>query len=402
MLYPLNVYAIFGNNTTGGMSDIYLDNTRVKVSGGFIDNYKRSSISVVGKGIDLSLTIDNSGSKEDKDINVLISNINPDTSKIVGLASGEVRKGINSISFDVKVKAKKLEVYKLEHEVPADGYKFIVFAESRGGHHVLKRILGDISYRKPLFAISCGDMIEKATPGEFKRFIEEKSETAVPFLTVAGSSEISEGSRRLYEDYLGSSYYSFDFKNTHFIVLDNADGRMGEKQFLWLENDLMQSKAANTFVFAHLPPFDPRPGRPQPMEEGEQHRRLTATLEKYNVTRVFTGGIHSYFREVRGGIPYVITGGGGSELASSDSFYNYIIVEVVGDKVKDKLIKLTMPPLGLYATAALKVKLYVKNSFELHPVKSTIYVIILLFIAFLILRGFSRIFFVRSKRSRRL
>ena len=400
--FPLNVFALFGNNSTGGMSEIYLDNTRIKVNGGFIDGYEENSISVTGKGIDLSLTVDNSGSKDNRNISILISNINPNISKIVGLADGKVKKGVNSLSFDATVKAKKLEVYKVGHNFPQEGYKFIVFGESKGGEHVLKRILGDINYRKPLFAVSLGDMIEKADPDEFEDFIDEKAATAVPFLTVPGVAEIDGGSRKLYENYLGQPYYSFDFKNAHFVFLDNADGTMSENQFIWLKNDLMQSKAVHTFVFAHLPPFDPRPGRPEPMGVGKQYKRLTAIFEKYNVSRVFTGGIHGYFREVRGGIPYIITGGGGSELESPDSFYNYIIVNVDGDKVKDKLIKLTMPPLGLYDSVVFKVKHFIKDSFEVHPVKSTIYVIVILIVLYFILRGLIQLFFVSSKRRGRL
>lgn len=401
-LFPLNLFALFDNNSTGGMSEIYLDNTKVKVNGGFINGYKDNSISVTGKGIDLSLTVDNSSSKEDKKINILISNINPNISNIVGLANEKVKKGINSLSFDATIKAEKLEVYKLEHNLPDEGYKFIVFGESKGGDRVLKRILGDINYRKPLFAVSVGDMIEKAKAGAFKNFIEEKSKTAVPFLTVPGSAEKNEGSSKLYENYLGQPYYSFDFQNAHFILLDNVDGTMGENQFRWLNNDLMQSKAVHTFVFTHLPPFDPRPGRPEPMGIGEQHKRLMSIFEKYNVTRVFTGGIHGYFREIRGGIPYIITGGGGSELVSPDSFYNYIIVDVVGDKVKDKLVKLRMPPLGMYASVTMKIKHYVKDYFEVHPVKSTIYLIILLVILFFILRGVLKIFLAPNKRRGKL
>ena len=112
----------------------------------------------------------------------------------------------------------------------------------------------------------------------------------------------------------------------------------------------------------------------------------------------FTG----YFREIRGGIPYIITGGGGSELASPDSFYNYIIVDVVGDKVKDKLVKLRMPPLGMYASVTLKIKHYIKDSFEVHPVKSVIYLIILLVILFFILRGILKIFLAPNKRRGKL
>lgn len=384
---PLTAHSLLGAARTGGISEVYIADTRIKVDGGFVEWFEGKDLSVRAKGLEISLNIDNSASKEDVNLNFVVSNVNPDITRIIGWTGGEIRKGANNLTFTVKVKAKKVAVYKLAPEIPEEGFKFMVFGESRGGEHVFRRIISDINYRKPLFAIGCGDMVDRATKGGFKGFMREIAGVKVPFLTAAGSSELDEGSRRLYEDYLGASYYSFSFKNNHFVVLDNGEGRMSEGQFLWLENDLMQSKAVNTFVFMHMPPFDPRPGRKQPMNLGGQHRRLSAILEKYKVKAVFTSGIHGYFRVEEGGIPYIITGGGGSELASADSFYNYIIVEVKGDKVKDKLIKLAMPPLGWYDSAKLKAKLYVKNSFETHPVRSSIISIIVLFFLLLMVRA---------------
>ncbi len=150
----------------------------------------------------------------------------------------------------------------------------------------------------------------------------------------------------------------------------------------------------------HIPTFDPRPGREQPMKKGEQHLRLSRLLEKYNVSMVFSSGIHGFYRQESKGIPYVITGGGGSELASADSFYNYVIVEVKGGKVKDKLIKLASPSLGWYQSIKLKTKLYVKNSFKAKPVMTSIYSIILLLIVFTVMRFIKNMFFQSKRKSK--
>ena len=136
------------------------------------------------------------------------------------------------------------------------------------------------------------------------------------------------------------------------------------------------------------------------MAIGEQYRRLSGILEKYKVSMVFTSGIHGYFREERQGIPYIITGGGGSELASADSFFNYIIVEVEGDKAKDKMIKLTMPPLGWYDQIVLQIRLYAKNTFETHPLRSIVLVIIIILLMAVFARAIQRRLFRRTKKSR--
>lgn len=400
LIFPSGSHAFLATDRTGGMSEIFINGTRIKVEGAFIEWYEKDDISVRSKGVEISLNIDNSQSEKDKNFNIIVRNVNPDMTEVIGWAGDEIKKNANSITLPVSVKSKKIAVYKLSPAAADETFKFMVFGESRGGEIVFKRILGDINYRKPAFAISCGDMVEDASAGAYKKFIKDLETVTVPFLTVAGSSEVGEGNRRLYEDNFGATYYSFDYQKAHFIILDNGDGRISEEQFIWLENDLMQNKAVNTFVFMHLPPFDPRPGRPQPMEVAGQNLRLSSLFEKYNVSMVFTSGIHSYFKEEVKGVTYIITGGGGSELASADAFYNYIIVEVSGDKVKDKLIKLTAPPVSWYSALYYKVKIYVKNSFQTHPVRSSFLLIVVLIILSMFFKFLFDKMFKPSKKRR--
>jgi len=401
ILMPASANSFFDSERTGGMSEVYIADSSVKVTGGFIDRYSGNSISVRAKGLEISLNIDNSSSDEDKTFDFIVNNINAEITEIVGWVGDDLVKEGNNLKFEVKVEARKVTVLKLAPNLADDNFKFIVFGESRGGHHVFKRVIGDINYRKPLFAISCGDMLEDSSKKEYDRFLQDIGGVNIPFLTVAGSSELQSGGMLEYEDALGASYYSFDFKNSHFVVLSNGEGRISEEQFLWLENDLMLNKSLNTFVFMHLPAFDPRPARKQPMNLGGQHLRLTRTFEKYNVSMVFSSGIHGYFKDEKSGISYIITGGGGSELASSDAYYNYVIVEVVGDKVKDKLVKLVSPPLSWSAALIMKTKLYLKNSFQTHPVKTSIYGILLSLLSLFILRViYIKLF--RGERKRKL
>lgn len=397
VLSPSEADALLGENRTGGMSELYLDKTRIKIDGGYITQFENADIYVRAKGIEVSINVDNSASQEDRNLNFTVGNVNPETTKIIGWSEADIRKGKNSLAFTLKVKANKVAVYKITPGPLEGGFKFLVFGESRGGEDVFERILSDISYRKPLFAISCGDMLEDSTRGNFKSFIQKIDSTGIPFFTVVGSSEISNESRRLYEDYLGVTYHSFEYNKSHFIILDNADGQISEEQFQWLENDLIQNKADKTFVFMHLPVFDPRPGRKRPLEKGEQYRRLISLFETYKVTRVFSSGIHGYFRENRGGVTYIITGGGGSKLVSPDAFYNYVIVSV-DDKVDDKLIKLKMPEPGWLEAAKIRIEHHVVNCFEVHPIRCTILTLIALVIFLMIIKGIYKKYFKRAKR----
>jgi 3',5'-cyclic AMP phosphodiesterase CpdA len=90
--------------------------------------------------------------------------------------------------------------------------------------------------------------------------------------------------------------YSFDFKNSHFVVLDSDSPDMHEingEQRAWLEKDLAASHKENNFVFFHEPafPVSSKAGESLDKNPGERDA-LWNIFDKYNVTAVFNGHEH--------------------------------------------------------------------------------------------------------------
>jgi 3',5'-cyclic-AMP phosphodiesterase len=90
--------------------------------------------------------------------------------------------------------------------------------------------------------------------------------------------------------------YSFDFKNTHFIVLASDKPEIhlvNGEQRAWLEKDLAENKKENTFVFFHEPayPVYDIAGESLDNHPGERNG-LWEILDRYNVTGVFNGHEH--------------------------------------------------------------------------------------------------------------
>lgn len=90
--------------------------------------------------------------------------------------------------------------------------------------------------------------------------------------------------------------YSFDFKNSHFIVLasDKPDmHQINEEQRTWLEKDLAADKKDDTFVFFHEPAFPVSSKVGESLDKHTAERNaLWQILDKYNVTGVFNGHEH--------------------------------------------------------------------------------------------------------------
>jgi hypothetical protein len=105
--------------------------------------------------------------------------------------------------------------------------------------------------------------------------------------------------------------YSFDFGNSHFVVLNEyydgnsdvaADGDINEYVYKWLQNDLEKTNATNVFVFGHEPAFvqpDQYSGRLRHNGDSlgkyrKNRDRFWNLLEKENVIAYFCGHTHNY------------------------------------------------------------------------------------------------------------
>lgn len=90
--------------------------------------------------------------------------------------------------------------------------------------------------------------------------------------------------------------YSFNFKNSHFVVLASDNPAMHDidsEQRSWLEKDLAANKQKNTFVFFHEPAFPVSSKIGESLDKHAAERNtLWQILDNYNVTAVFNGHEH--------------------------------------------------------------------------------------------------------------
>lgn len=112
-------------------------------------------------------------------------------------------------------------------------------------------------------------------------------------------------------------YYSYDFGDAHFIVLDTGDtmktgdginaGQLTDKQMQWLENDLKTTKKTWKIVMLHNPLYSPGKYGSQTGKNNiaiNLRTQLNPVFDKYNVDLVLNGHDHVYSQS------YPITGTG--------------------------------------------------------------------------------------------
>jgi hypothetical protein len=119
-----------------------------------------------------------------------------------------------------------------------------------------------------------------------------------------------------------TSYYSFNWGNSHFSVLNTdmnnaAPGsdlrqRFWDDQVKWLREDLERSQGADfRFIIGHHPPMTAVSTR---QGDNLHMASLVPMLTRYKVTAGFFGHDHNYQHHIKNGVHYIITGGGGAPL----------------------------------------------------------------------------------------
>ncbi len=137
---------------------------------------------------------------------------------------------------------------------------------------------------KPAFMIVSGDLTRDALrvpEAEARRYyqlyVDEMKKFSVPVWSVPGNHEIFGIERHLslvspshplygkkmYAQYLGPNYYSFNYGGIHFVGLDDVDfadtwyyGHVDSAQVAWLKKDLASVPASTPVVtFQHMPLF---------------------------------------------------------------------------------------------------------------------------------------------------
>ena len=110
-------------------------------------------------------------------------------------------------------------------------YKFIYFGDNRPKYgkeqpEIFVNMIKMINEEDPLFVIGGGDFVIEGTPENFEEFLKVVSNLKAPLFYVCGNHDNS----KYYEKYLGEKVYSFTYKNSIFIVLDNSRGFFEKKQ----------------------------------------------------------------------------------------------------------------------------------------------------------------------------
>lgn len=260
--------------------------------------------------------------------------------------------------------------YSLQTAVEADEpFSLIVMGDTRSDHDQHAIGVTAMLPEDVRLMINTGDLVADGEVSEqWDTFFEIETPliSEIPLFPVVGNhDDDGEGAVNFREAFAlpnNELYYSFDYGNVHFVMLDGhasteivceRDGQLmiecfDEPQLQWLEADLSEvcgrTEPPWIFVAIHAGPFSSEPNR----TGNGQMRDLLPLFAQSGVTAIFSGHDHYYERGAsEQGIPYVITGGAGAGLydiddpcpfphtvATNASEYHYVVLEVGSDAIR--------------------------------------------------------------------
>lgn len=252
---------------------------------------------------------------------------------------------------------------------------------------ILSKMVQGINQRAPAFVVYAGDGVEHGgSISNMYLFREELNKLQSPYYTVIGNHEVDRGASsdgtqgdgeenyiKVFGDRLPNrdsnegqvSYYSFDYHDSHFIVLNTAWQHQPEKekkrlypggeQWQWLVWDLKSARprSSHIFIFCHEPPLLPDLSggvflagdlnRFPIWADAKEIESFNQLCHEYSVDAVFSGHLHAYANFKDGEVAHIITGGAGSNLhlpSLLGGYYHYVICTVNDKQVQYEAVRL--------------------------------------------------------------
>ncbi|MDP2303265.1 MAG: metallophosphoesterase [Ignavibacteria bacterium] len=217
----------------------------------------------------------------------------------------------------------------------AQDFKFVVWGDSQFQNpEVFESIVNQTELLKPALVLHVGDMIHGYTYDinvarrQWKRFQKQITPLTSPFYPTPGNHDVT--TKEIQPAYLEAwgndkLYYSFDYANSHFIILNaylhqNFDS-VSIVQLNWLKEDLDKSKnSQNVFVSIHSPLH---------LNKSYDWSYVHNLLKQYNVRAVFTGHYHYYdYRKIDGIEYFCLNSSGNMSIYNPHIGYSHHFLQI--------------------------------------------------------------------------
>ncbi len=213
-----------------------------------------------------------------------------------------------------------------------DRFQIAIMTDRTGGHRpgVWMDGVRKVNMLRPEFVMSVGDLIEGYSDnrgkveGQWQEFLGFIDQMEMKFFFVAGNHDLTNPMmHKVWREHFGREWYSFDYKNVHFVCLNSEDpvDHIGDEQLAWIADDMRNSSDARwTLVFLHKPLWTYAERSIASSGTDMTNWKKVEELLAGRKHTVFAGHIHHYVQYERNDSQYyaLATTGGGSQLRGNE------------------------------------------------------------------------------------
>ncbi len=199
----------------------------------------------------------------------------------------------------------------------------------------LRVILQAAQDHNDAFIIFLGDMIDKGVKADFETFIAQVKEFGFEnrAIYVIGNHDIFDDGWTHFRDLMGPSHYDVTLGNCRFLILDSADGMIGEGQTEWLEKRLKEPAAVHTIVLSHYLPVVPGQRTYLKLANAIESMNLMKLLTRFGVKAWLGGHYHSFTQAEIDKVTYLVAGGGGGRRMEPLKEFFYVRATVQNSRL---------------------------------------------------------------------
>jgi len=225
-------------------------------------------------------------------------------------------------------------------------FRFIVCGDPQNNYEVFGKVLE--AAKSVDFLIITGDVTGSGTRTELQNFLDFMRKSGVRYYCVPGNHDVATSpAEQNYTAYLGQPYQSFDYQNSHFLLIDNSTPELGfyASEREWARKDLERGRGKgyeHTFAVCHVPPTFPYQWTYDPSHEAgvRANDELIPLLASGGVEELFCGHVHGFKQYRQDRVLVKITGGAGAPLLGSEDYYHYVLVEINGKNRTQQVIRI--------------------------------------------------------------
>jgi hypothetical protein len=212
--------------------------------------------------------------------------------------------------------------------------RFVVYGGTSGDAAIHRALVAQMVKLRPDLAVHTGELVaDGRSASDWDAFdeITKPLRSLCPLRSCRGTGGGGQRFGALFPLPKGAqgtdSYYSFDLKGVHFVLLDTTGAvRQGDAQTQWLTEDLAAAGAKPIVVVFHRPMVTVGKGA----ANGDAHFFWHPLFVKHKVRVVFAGGDRLYFRTAEDGVAYIVTGAGGGILSLVEARRRLLPTDVAG------------------------------------------------------------------------